>query len=133
LTVIHTRRRVGLTLASALLASSCWAPAWAQAAPARSVPSEAPFLAENDAAMDKMMKDMAVKPSGDVDRDFVAMMRPHHQGAIDMAQALLRYGHNEQLRRLAQEITSPNSRRSPPCASPSANCCRRPHRRRIRH
>jgi hypothetical protein len=29
---------------------------------------------------------------------------PHHQGAIDMAQAVLRYGHNEQLRRLAQEI-----------------------------
>ena len=104
MTVIHTRRRVGLTLASTLLASSCWAPAWAQAGPARSAPSEAPFLAENDAAMDKMMKDMAVKPSGDVDRDFVAMMTPHHQGAIDMAQALLRYGHNEQLRRLAQEI-----------------------------
>ncbi len=32
------------------------------------------------------------------------MMAPHHQGAIDMAQAELRYGHNEQLRRLAQEI-----------------------------
>jgi len=104
MTVIHTHRRVGLTLASALLASSSWAPAWAQAAPARRASSEAPFLAENDAAMDKMMKDMAVKPSGDVDRDFVAMMTPHHQGAIDMAQALLRYGHNEQLRRLAQEI-----------------------------
>jgi hypothetical protein len=29
---------------------------------------------------------------------------PHHQGAIDMAQAELKYGHNEQLRRLAQEI-----------------------------
>jgi len=29
---------------------------------------------------------------------------PHHQGAIDMAQAVLRYGRNEQLRRLAQEI-----------------------------
>jgi hypothetical protein len=50
------------------------------------------------------MADMAVKPTGDVDRDFVAMMVPHHQGAIDMAQAVLRYGHNEQLRRLAQEI-----------------------------
>ena len=50
------------------------------------------------------MKDMAIKLSGDVDRDFVAMMVPHHQGAIDMAGALLRYGHNEQLRRLAQEI-----------------------------
>jgi hypothetical protein len=31
-------------------------------------------------------------------------MVPHHQGAIDMAQAELRYGHNEQLRRIAQEI-----------------------------
>ncbi len=67
-------------------------------------PDEASFLAENDAAMTKMMMDMAVKPSGDVDRDFVAMMTPHHQGAIEMAQTLLRYGHNEQLRRLAQEI-----------------------------
>jgi hypothetical protein len=68
------------------------------------LPDEAPFLAENDAAMNKMMADMSVKPTGDVDRDFVEMMVPHHQGAIDMAQALLRHGHNEQLRRLAQEI-----------------------------
>jgi hypothetical protein len=65
---------------------------------------EASFLAENDAAMTKMMAAMEIKPSGDVDRDFVAMMVPHHQGAVDMAQAELRYGHNEQLRRLAQEI-----------------------------
>jgi hypothetical protein len=65
---------------------------------------EQPFLSENDAAMNKMMADMVIKPTGDVDRDFVAMMVPHHQGAIDMAQAVLRYGHNEQLRRLAQEI-----------------------------
>ncbi len=65
---------------------------------------EAPFLAENQAAMDRMMAGMDVKPSGNVDRDFTAMMIPHHQGAIDMAQAELRYGHNEQLRRIAQEI-----------------------------
>ncbi|GJH19078.1 DUF305 domain-containing protein [Caballeronia novacaledonica] len=65
---------------------------------------EAPFLAENDKAMTKMMDDMSIKPTGDVDRDFVAMMVPHHQGAIDMAQAELRYGRNEQLRRIAQEI-----------------------------
>jgi hypothetical protein len=39
---------------------------------------EASFLAENDAAMKKMMNDMTVKPSGDVDRDFVAMMRDRH-------------------------------------------------------
>ncbi|MFG1342999.1 DUF305 domain-containing protein [Xanthobacter autotrophicus] len=65
---------------------------------------EAPFLAENAAAMDKMMTDMDVKPTGDVDVDFAAMMTPHHQGAVDMAVAYLRYGRNEQLRRLAQEI-----------------------------
>ena len=65
---------------------------------------EQPFLSENDAAMNKMMADMTVKPTGDVDRDFVAIMVPHHQGTVDMAQAELRYGHNEQLRRLAQEI-----------------------------
>ncbi|MDB5832919.1 MAG: hypothetical protein JWR14_2749 [Caballeronia sp.] len=46
---------------------------------------------------------MLIKPSGDIDRDFTVMMIPHHQGAIDMAQAELRDGHNEQLRRIAQE------------------------------
>ena len=46
---------------------------------------ESAFLAENDAAMNKMMNAMEAKPTGDVDRDFVAMMAPHHQGAIDMA------------------------------------------------
>jgi hypothetical protein len=58
---------------------------------------EAPFLTENNAAMTKMMTAMDIKPSGDADADFVAMMVPHHQGAIDMAQAQLRHGHNEQL------------------------------------
>ena len=65
---------------------------------------EAAFLKENEAAMNRMMAAMDVKPSGDIDRDFVAMMSPHHQGAIDMAVIELRYGRNETLRRLAQEI-----------------------------
>ena len=75
------------------------------AAPLRSSsPEEAPFLSENVSAMTKMMIDMGIRPSGDVDSDFVAMMTPHHEGAIAMAQAELRYGHNERLRRMAQEI-----------------------------
>jgi hypothetical protein len=65
---------------------------------------EAPFLAENASAMTKMMIDMGIQPSGDVDTDFAAIMTPHHRGAIEMAQAELRHGHNEQLRRMAQEI-----------------------------
>jgi uncharacterized protein (DUF305 family) len=79
--------------------------AFAACAPAfAGSPDEAAFLAENDAAMRKMMTAMEIKPSGDVDRDFVDMMVPHHQGAVDMARAVLRHGHNEQIRRLAQEI-----------------------------
>jgi DUF305 family protein family protein len=74
------------------------------AMPGAGVDGEAAFLAENDAAMKKMMNDMAVAPTGDVDADFVAMMVPHHQGAIDMAIAVLRHGRNPQIRRLAQEI-----------------------------
>jgi hypothetical protein len=67
---------------------------------------EQPFLSENAAAMKAMMADMTVRPTGDVDRDFVAMMVPHHQGAVNMARAELKYGHNAQLRRLAREIVT---------------------------
>ena len=75
-----------------------------QAAAGAGSDSEAAFLAQSRGAMSKMMAGMAIKPSGDVDRDFVDMMAPHHQGAIDMAVAVLRYGRNQKIRRLAQEI-----------------------------
>jgi uncharacterized protein (DUF305 family) len=32
------------------------------------------------------------------------MMIPHHQGSIDMARVLLKYGQDERLKRLAQSI-----------------------------
>jgi uncharacterized protein (DUF305 family) len=66
--------------------------------------AEASFMSENESAMSEMMTDMMLKPTGDIDRDFVAMMVPHHQGAVDMAQAELKYGHNELHRRLARQI-----------------------------
>lgn len=53
----------------------------------------------------KMMEAMeAVKPTGNPDRDFVRMMIPHHQGAIDMARVQLEYGTDEKLRALAEDI-----------------------------
>jgi YVTN family beta-propeller protein len=64
----------------------------------------AQFVAEIHAAMRQMMTAMDVTPTGDVDADFAAMMIPHHEAAIAMAQAELKAGRNEQLRRLAQEI-----------------------------
>ena len=51
-----------------------------------------------------MMADMAIKPIGDIDRDFVEMMP--HQGAVDMVKAKLNYGGNAQFRRLAQRIAA---------------------------
>jgi len=55
-------------------------------------------------AVARMHAAMDVAFSGDPDRDFARMMIPHHQGAIDMAFAELRYGKDKRLRRLAQEI-----------------------------
>jgi uncharacterized protein (DUF305 family) len=55
-------------------------------------------------AMERMHKDMSIVPSGDPDRDFAAMMIPHHQGAVDMAKVELAFGKNPVLRRLAQGI-----------------------------
>lgn len=66
--------------------------------------AERAFLADTGRAMATMDAGMMTKPTGNVDKDFVAMMVPHHQGAIDMAIIELRYGHNEQLKRIAQEI-----------------------------
>jgi len=57
------------------------------------------------ASMDKMHMAMgAVKRSGNSDVDFVRLMLPHHQAAIDMAKTQLLYGKDPQMRRLAQEI-----------------------------
>jgi hypothetical protein len=88
---------------------------------------ESAFLSENDAAMTKMMNDMAAKPTGDIDRDFVAMMTPHHQGAIDMAVIELRYGKNEQLQEIAamklalgEKVTDTAPAPTQPTAAPPA-------------
>lgn len=64
-----------------------------------------PAWSELISSMDKMHMAMAaVKPSGNNDVDFVRLMLPHHQAAIDMAKTQLLYGKDPQMRRLAQEI-----------------------------
>jgi uncharacterized protein (DUF305 family) len=58
------------------------------------------------ASMKTMMKGMNVKPTGNPDKDFVLMMMPHHQGAIDMAKVELQYGTDPELRQLATDIVT---------------------------
>ena|SRR5438309_1292313 len=55
-------------------------------------------------AATRMHSGMDVPFTGDADRDFARMMIAHHQGAIDMAVAELRYGKDRRLKRLAQGI-----------------------------
>jgi len=64
------------------------------------------------AAMDRMNQTMMAPQAmtGDPDRDFVAMMTPHHQGAIDMARIYLRDGKDPAIRRMAQKVITDQER-----------------------
>jgi len=53
---------------------------------------------------EKMMKDMDQPYTGDADKDFVAHMIPHHEGAVSMAQVQLKYGKDPEMRKMARDI-----------------------------
>lgn len=57
-----------------------------------------------EAANARMHEGMAAALTGDPDVDFMRGMIPHHQGAIDMAEIVLKYGKDPETRRLAEEI-----------------------------
>jgi uncharacterized protein (DUF305 family) len=64
-----------------------------------------PDWSELIASMERMHMAMGqVARSGNSDIDFVRLMLPHHQAALDMAKTQLVYGKDPQMRRLAQEI-----------------------------
>ncbi|MBX9863676.1 MAG: DUF305 domain-containing protein [Hyphomicrobium sp.] len=72
-----------------------------------------PFVASSDVPFDKAMDETmarmhagmaAAKPTGNPDRDFLTMMIPHHQGAIDMAKVILLHTKDPAMRNLAQSI-----------------------------
>jgi uncharacterized protein (DUF305 family) len=74
-------------------------------AQAKADPSYLRFAREMDAGMGTMMKDMhAPGYTGNPDIDFLAMMIPHHEGAVEMARLVLVHGRDPATRRLAEDI-----------------------------
>tara|TARA_R110002020_G_scaffold109949_3_gene254234 strand:- start:830 stop:1264 length:435 start_codon:yes stop_codon:yes gene_type:complete len=63
-----------------------------------------PAVAAYQAASDRMHEDMAMAFTGNPDIDFAQGMIPHHEGAIAMAEIVLEYGEDEEIRQLAEEI-----------------------------
>jgi uncharacterized protein (DUF305 family) len=71
-------------------------------APVATSPADADYAT----AMHKMMMDMMAPLTGKADLDFVQGMIPHHQGAIDMANAVLKYGKDQEVKKMAEGVVS---------------------------
>jgi len=63
------------------------------------------FHMEASALMEKMSVDMkTMKATGNPDKDFATMMISHHQGAVDMSEAYLKFGKDEDLKKMASKM-----------------------------
>jgi uncharacterized protein (DUF305 family) len=74
--------------------------------PENATPSTKAFME----ASQKMHADMAITYTGDPDRDFMAGMVPHHEGAVAMAKIVLAQGKDPEVRKLAQDVLAAQER-----------------------
>lgn len=102
--------RIGLGLgavAASLVLLALWVAPARTAEPTGDVSVDRSLMS----GMADMHRDMsAARLNGDPDHDFVAMMMPHHRGAIDMARVELRDGRDPELRKLARDIVAAQER-----------------------
>ncbi len=105
---IFTRSKFSTALATIVLGASVGV--YAQSTPMSNMESSAaPSGGQSSMDMRKSMDSMqekmgAMQMSDNVDHDFAMMMRVHHQGALDMAQAELDNGKDPVMRGMAKKI-----------------------------
>ena len=98
------------TLALTLLQPMAWGQSPAHpASAAGSLSMQGSGMGKQGLDMQAMMKGnsdkmASMKMTGNTDVDFAMMMRVHHQGAIDIAEAELRDGKNAQMRKMAKDM-----------------------------
>lgn len=93
-----------MNILAAAMAALLTTPAIAQSSMDHSAHAEGP-MADYMATMDTMMEAMNGMPSsGNADADFLLMMIPHHQSAIDMAKVELEHGKDDETREMAEKI-----------------------------
>lgn len=68
-------------------------------------PDASAFQREMDESMARMMQDMhGPGYTGRPDADFLTVMIPHHEGAVDMARLVLIHGQDPLVRQIAEDI-----------------------------
>jgi uncharacterized protein (DUF305 family) len=99
-------RRCFVLVNATLILAMIGVPAYPQHSHNASQPAwSSPAWSELQHSMESMHEALSsLKSTGNNDEDFVRLMLPHHQAALDMAKAELMHGQDPQMRRLAQEI-----------------------------